>query len=161
VEPANFDPEQSLAMLLDRANRCIVNNLQRIFAASGHDITVEQWMILLLLWMHNGLSQQQIVQGTGKDKGTISPQIDALEKKNLLVRVPDPTDKRRNLLYLTRTGKNLEHELVPLGIQNIQQAQAGIPEDDMQTCKRVLRTLSKNLSAGYIGHLEYSLHANK
>lgn len=161
MDYANFDPEDSLAMLLDRANRSIANNLQRIFAAGGYDITVEQWMILLLLWMNNGLSQQQIAQGTGKDKGTISPQIDALEQKSLLVRVPDPTDKRRNLIYLTQAGKQLENELVPLGIQNMQQAQTGIAPEDMQTCKRVLRTLSGNLTAGSVGAAAYSLHTNK
>ena len=66
-------------MLLDRSTRDLGISLQRIFKNNGFDITVEQWMILLLLWKKNGRTQQEIANIIGKDKGTISPQIDGLE----------------------------------------------------------------------------------
>lgn len=50
----NFDENESLAMLLDRSTRDLGISLQRIFKDNGFDITVEQWMILLLLWKKNG-----------------------------------------------------------------------------------------------------------
>jgi len=143
-----FDENQSLAMLLDRATRFMGNNLRRIFVRNDFDITVEQWMILLLLWKENGQTQQQIANSIGKDKGTISPQIDGLEKRNIIVRIPDHNDKRQNLIYLTNKGKQLEEMLIPLGYENMQVAQCGIREEDLQVCKEVLRRVCENLKNG-------------
>jgi len=143
-----FDENQSLAMLLDRATRFMGNNLRRIFIRNDFDITVEQWMILLLLWKENGQTQQQIANSIGKDKGTISPQIDGLEKRNIIVRIPDQNDKRQNLIYLTNKGKQLEEMLIPLGYENMQVAQRGISVEDLRVCKEVLCKVCENLKNG-------------
>jgi len=79
-------------MLVDRSTRDLGVSLQRIFKNNGFDITVEQWMILLLLWKKNGRTQQEIANIIGKDKGTISPQIDGLEKRELIMRMQDQND---------------------------------------------------------------------
>lgn len=144
----NFNENESLAMLLDRSTRNVGINLQRIFKSKGFDITVEQWMILLLLWQQNGRNQQEIADIIGKDKGTISPQIDGLEKRGLIVRMRNKHDKRRNSIRLTRKGRELEKHLVPLGFINIEIAQQGIPEEDLKICKEVLRKICKNFEAG-------------
>lgn len=141
----NFNENRSLPLLLDRSNRLLTKNLRRIFASRGYTITAEQWMILLLLWQKNGRSQQEIADCIGKDKSTVSPQIDGLEKRNLILRVPDRKDNRRNFVWLTRKGKTLEDALIPLGFANIELAQDGISEMDLNTCKRVLRTICGNL----------------
>jgi len=140
----NFNENDSLVMLLDRSTRCMGINLQRIFKNKGFDITVEQWMILLLLWSRNGRTQQEIADRIGKDKGTISPQIDGLEKRRLIVRVQDDQDKRRNWIRLTRKGKALEEKLVPLGFANMAIAQQGIPEEDLKICRSVLQQVCRN-----------------
>ena len=144
----NFDENQSLAMLLDKSHRSLGINLQRIFKIYGFDITVEQWMILLVLWKENGQTQQKIANIIGKDKGTISPQLDGLEKRDLIMRFQDKNDKRRNVVCLTRKGKDLENDLIPLGFANIKIARYGIPEEDMKTCMEVLRKVCKNLEEG-------------
>ena len=135
-------------MLLDRSTRDLGISLQRIFKDNGFDITVEQWMILLLLWKKNGRAQQEIANIIGKDKGTISPQIDGLQKRDLIMRMQDQNDKRHNLICLTRKGRDMEEKLVPLGFTNIEVAQFGITEADMQTCKEVLRRICMNLEEG-------------
>ena len=144
----NFSETESLAMLLDRSTRDLGISLQRIFKNNGFDITVEQWMILLLLWKKNGRTQQEIANSIGKDKGTISPQIDGLEKRELIMRMQDQKDKRHNLICLTRKGRDMEESLVPLGFTNIEVAQYGITEEDMKTCKEVLRRICRNLEEG-------------
>lgn len=137
-------------MLLDRATRYIGINLQRIFKNKGFDITVEQWMILLLLWKQNSRTQQEIANIIGKDKGTISPQIDGLQKRKLIVRLQDQHDKRRNRIYLTRRGKALEDKLVPLGFANMKIAQHGIPEEDLKICRAVLQRVCRNFEPGTV-----------
>jgi DNA-binding MarR family transcriptional regulator len=144
----NFNENKSLAMLLDKSHRSLGMNLQRIFKLYGFDITVEQWMILLVLWKENGQTQQKIANIIGKDKGTISPQLDGLEKRDLVMRFQDKNDKRRNVVCLTQKGKDLENDLIPLGFANINIARYGIPEEDMNTCMEVLQKICRNLEEG-------------
>ena len=144
----NFDENKSLAMLLDKSHRSLGMNLQRIFKLYGFDITVEQWMILLVLWKENGQTQQKIANIIGKDKGTISPQLDGLEKRDLIMRFQDKNDKRRNVVCLTQKGKDLENDLIPLGFANINIARYDIPEEDMKTCMEVLQKICRNLEEG-------------
>lgn len=143
-----FNENDSLVMLLDRSTRYVGINLQRIFKHKGFDITVEQWMILLLLWSRNGRTQQEIADRVGKDKGTISPQIDGLQKRGLIVRVQDEQDRRCKWIRLTRKGKALEDKLVPLGFANMEIAQQGIPDEDLKTCRAVLQRVCRNFEEG-------------
>ena len=148
VDDTGIATNQSLAMLLDRARRLLGTSLQRLFTASGFDITVEQWMILLLLWKQDGLTQRQITGTIGKDKGTISPQLDGLERRGLVTRDTDPGDKRRRVVSLTAQGRALEQDLVPLGFANVRIASRDIPAAELATCKKVLCRVCNNLAWG-------------
>ncbi|MBM4311048.1 MAG: MarR family transcriptional regulator [Deltaproteobacteria bacterium] len=135
-----------LFLLLDQAGRAIIRRMQARLVNSGHDVTVEQWMILLLLWLQDGVSQQYIADFIGKDKGTISPQIDGLERRGLVTRKTGEQDRRQKLIFLTPVGRDLQDELIPIGIENMVEAQAGIDPQALAACKQVLRDLCANLS---------------
>jgi len=141
-----IDDNDVLCLLLDQASRAIVRRMQARLVHSGHDVTVEQWMILLLLWLQEGVSQQYIADFIGKDKGTISPQIDGLERRGLVTRRTGDQDRRQKLVYLTPVGRNLQDDLIPIGIENMAEAQAGIDPQALATCKQVLRELCANLN---------------
>ncbi len=134
-----------LFLLLDQACRAIIRRMQARLVSSGYDVTVEQWMILLLLWLQDGVSQQYIADFIGKDKGTISPQIDGLERRGLVTRKTGEQDRRQKLVFLTPVGRDLQNELIPIGIENMQEAQAGIDPRALAACKQVLRDLCANL----------------
>jgi len=140
------DDNDVLFLLLDRAGRAIIRRMQARLINSGHDVTVEQWMILLLLWLQDGVSQQFIADFIGKDKGTISPQIDGLERRGLVTRRTSRQDRRRKHVHLTPLGSGLQDELIPIGIDNMKEAQAGIDPQALTVCKQVLRDLCANLS---------------
>lgn len=135
-----------LLLLLDQACRAIFRRMQAQLVHSGCDVTVEQWMILLLLWIQDGVSQQYIAGYIGKDKGTISPQIDGLERRGRIKRRADKKDRRQKRVYLTPQGRYLQDELIPIGIDNMMEAQAGIDPQAMASCKQVLRDLCANLN---------------
>lgn len=135
-----------LFLLLDQACRAIIRRMQARLVSSGHDVTVEQWMILLLLWLQDGVSQQYIADFIGKDKGTISPQIDGLERRGLVTRMTAEQDRRQKLVFLTPVGRDLQDELIPIGVDNMMEAQAGIDPQALAICKQVLRDLCANLT---------------
>jgi len=135
----------SLLIILDRTARALERRLQSVFIKAGHNITVEQWMVMLLLWQQNGLFQQQIADGISKDKATVTRLINGLEKRNLIVRVPDKTDRRQKQIFLTNLGKQMEEDLILLSIENSRYAQEQIPPEDVQKCSDVLFQIYERL----------------
>jgi len=141
-----FDPNDSLATLLNKTTRSLSTRLQSIFTQAGFDVTSEQWMILILLWGEDGRSPYQIADIIGKDRAAVTRLIDGLERRNLVARISDKKDKRQKTVYLTAQGKAMEQNLIPLGLSNIKQAQAGINAKELEVCKEVLRKIYKNLT---------------
>ena len=142
-----FDPNDSLATLLNKTTRALSTRLQSLFTHAGFDVTSEQWMILILLWDEDGRYPCQIADIIGKDRAAVTRLIDGLEKRNLVVRINDKKDRRQKQIYLTPQGKTMETNLIPLGLSNIKHAQDGLNNKDLAVCKDVLRKIFKNLTS--------------
>ncbi len=126
--------------------RLMRNTIMKVFLESGFDITAEMWQILMMLWHKNGLSQQEIINCVGKEKTTITRIIHNMERRNLIIRVPDRKNLRNNIIYLTHYGKELREKLVPI-VENIQaNAIEGITDEENNLLKNILNKIQKNLS---------------
>lgn len=126
--------------------RLFRNTIMKVFLESGYDITAEMWQVLMMLWYKNGLSQQEIISCIGKEKTTITRIINNMERRNLIIRVPDRKNRRNNLIYLTHYGKELRNTLVPI-VENIQsKAISNLKEDEINELKRILKQIQNNLS---------------
>ena len=77
------------------------------------DLTFEQLMVLFILNGNEGQNISQIAERADRERTTISRMIDGLEKRNLVVRIPDKIDGRQKILYLTKLGKNRIDQLAP------------------------------------------------
>ncbi len=144
----DYQIDDSLGYIVGTASRAMVNRLNRNFAEGGFDVTVEQWAILVHLWQQDGQFQQQLAICSFKDKTSITRLIDGLEKRNLVVRIPDRLDRRQKLIYLTAKGRELRGALVKIALQSLQEAQQGICPEQLAICKEVLRQVSQNLHDG-------------
>lgn len=100
----------SFGQKLEIASRFMGNALNQRFRDSGLPVTLEQWAIINLLSVEEGLTQNQLAQFEGKDHTSISRLIDQLIKKEFVKRVPDAKDRRTNLIYLTDKGRELQDE---------------------------------------------------
>lgn len=137
----------SVGFYINYLSNVMRNSLTRAFQEQGYDITHAQWLILMMLWLKDGRRQNELTQIIYKEKTTITRVIDTLEKKNLLVRVPDQTDKRNKFVYLTKGGKELRNHLTPIVIELNKQASAGLSEIELETLKNVLNKIYSNLNA--------------
>lgn len=140
------DLEQSLFFLIKRTLRTFRGYMHRSFAKAGYDVTIEQWKVLRHLWCKDGQRQQDLADVVHKDKTGITRIVDSMEKRNLVVRIPDRSDRRQKLIYLTNKGKELQGELMQL-IQNIYlDAEQGIEPEYLDILKKVLTEINSNLS---------------
>ena len=99
------DISDNIMFLSGLITNTLANNINRSFREAGIEITIEQFSILALLWYKEGYNQQEIAVAMKRDKTTIARVIRNMFEKNLLVKVPDCNDRRNNLIYLTKKGK--------------------------------------------------------
>ena len=145
--PTRYNIEASLGSLVRRAERALINRLNHKFKSHGYDITTEQYRVLVNLWNIDGQNQQELAEAAHKNKTSLTRLINNLEKRNLVVRIPDKTDHRNKHVYLTPKGKKLPKELTQLAKETLREAQTGIPREAMATCKDVLRQVIRNLNS--------------
>ncbi|MCB0554920.1 MAG: MarR family transcriptional regulator [Phaeodactylibacter sp.] len=145
MKDISFSPLDSIIFLANRAGRLLANEVRRRADMDSLGLQSQHMGILVDLWQQDGVRQQDLAVSTIKDKGTIARALDALERDNVLVRVPDPADKRTNRIYLTHKGKMLKELLLPQAREVEADVLAGLSEDDLQACKRVLVHIYRKL----------------
>lgn len=145
MKDISFSPLDSIIFLTNRAGRLLANEVRRRADMDSLGLQSQHMGILVDLWQQDGVRQQDLAVSTIKDKGTIARALDTLERDNVLVRVPDPADKRTKRIYLTHKGKMLKEMLVPQAREVEADVVSGLSTDDLQACKRVLVHIYRKL----------------
>ena len=94
-----------LAYLFKHAERLMAE--LHLEALAPFDIHARDLGVLLAIDRCESASQQQVAESLGVDRTTMVAIIDALEAKGIIVRRPDPEDRRRNVVELTPAGQTL------------------------------------------------------
>ena len=144
TEEFKIDQQLVFAILNGKVSTAINRKLSRNFRQNGIEITPEQWTILLSLWEKDGITQQDLCNATFKDKPSMTRLIDNMEKQHLVVRISDKKDKRTNLVYLTKTGRELESQSFKIAISTLHEALQGITLDELKIGQEVLRKIFTN-----------------
>lgn len=134
-----------LDILTGKISSTINRSLLRAFAAGGLNISTEQWSVLAALWQKDKVTQQTLCDLTRKDKPSMTRLIDNLEKRNLVVRVSDPSDRRTNIIHLTEEGANMQAKANEIVQHVIDKALVGIDDDDLNQSRRLLLHIMDNL----------------
>lgn len=146
MKTTNYNLEESLGYVVGRARRAIANRLNHNFETAGHDVTCEQWAILMNLSRKDRQSQRELADCSCKDKTSITRLLDGLERRSLVVRTHGTQDARQKIIQLTPQGKKLQAQLLRLVKQTLLEAQAGIKAGEIAACKEVLKRISQNLA---------------
>jgi DNA-binding MarR family transcriptional regulator len=140
-----FKKGELYSFITGKASTAIARRLQKKFNTAGLNITIEQWSVLCHLWKEDGRSQQELCNGTFRDKPSITRLVDNLEKLNLVKRVATESDRRINLIYLTKQGQKLQEETMMLADETLNEALQTVPPERIDVCKEVLQIVYDNL----------------
>lgn len=111
TDPPNW-PEGTYSHRLMR----LVNLIAKPFFgryAEQHDISINEWRVVMLLAAHPGLTATEIAERSGMLLMNVSRAIRRLERMRRVTRSTDPTDRRRALLELTAAGQAIHDGLAP------------------------------------------------
>lgn len=145
MENIKLDLEVIFAILSGRVTLAINRHLRREFRQAEIEITPEQWTVLLYLWNKDGVTQQDLCNVTFKDKPSMTRLLDNMEKLYLVVRIPNPDDKRTNMIHLTKKGKEIKEIIRPITLSALKKAIKGLTEKEVETGERLFSTILKNI----------------
>lgn len=114
--------------------------------ANGCDLTFEQWLLLVKLNHQDGQSQNNLAYVTNRNKASLARLITALEKKNLVKRVPSKKDKRANQIFLTPNGQLFFDKTIPIVYQAFEIMQKDISPKEQELAIRILKKIQNNIS---------------
>ena len=142
---ASLKLHMNLGLLIRSAHNSMTERFVQNVFNSGLDISMDQWMILGPIWQLESPSQKELGEICFRDKPSITRIIDSLEKKSLVVRVPDQIDHRIKRVILTNAGKQLFYDVLPIMEKTREEVRGDIPEEEIQIFKNVLSKIIKNL----------------
>ncbi len=105
-----------------------------------------QEMILLLLWLEEGIPQSQIAACIKVEPPTATKMLQRMERAGLIERRPDPTDARVSLVYLTERGRALEQPVLDSWKQLEARTVANLSLTEQTLLHRLLAQVWTNLS---------------
>ena len=137
IETINF-------YLLDKAIRTYRNYSQKKIKENGLNITVDQWLIMKVLFENPNIPQIELAKRVFKDNASITRIIELLVKAKYLDRKTNPKDRRTSILRVTATGEQIIYRVQDLVLQNRKNAQAGISIEDLENLNRTLQKIILN-----------------
>ncbi len=137
---------KNIAADFNRVYMAMAGRLNEDLLAGGIDVTAEQVGIMILLWQRDGRTQHEMAEILEKDKASITRLLHGLEKRRLVRRVINGTDRRNKNIYLTRKGREIEKKTVAILKDVLIRAVGGIAQTDLDVCRDVLAKMTKNLA---------------
>lgn len=106
------------------------------------DITYPQYLVMMILWEHDGLPVNSIGEKLYLDSGTLTPLLKRLEAKGFISRKRKKEDERVVEVFITESGKALQLKACEIPGKLLQKIDAA-PEDWIDLKESVQKILNK------------------
>ncbi|QGG55118.1 MarR family winged helix-turn-helix transcriptional regulator [Paenibacillus sp. B01] len=131
--------DDSIGFLLGAAYRKV--SLTLLQQLRDWDITPEQWSMLARICERGGRIQRELGELTGKDKPTTTRILELLEAKGLIVKQPDPKDRRSQRIHATAQGERLLAETRPVERKALDIGLRALTEEDRAQLRQLLQRI--------------------
>ncbi|MHA1570299.1 MAG: MarR family winged helix-turn-helix transcriptional regulator [Alphaproteobacteria bacterium] len=131
-----------LSVLANTVSRSIANEYAQRFGLS-----VPEWRILAVLGRFAPLTASGICARTAMDKVAVSRGVARLTKAGLLKRRTDKDDRRRVLLEMSRAGRGVYRDIVPLALAREADLLAALSVEEVRQFDRLMEKLQGRADA--------------
>jgi len=118
----------------------------------GFGISYNEWVLLSHVIEHSGKNQKWYAENILKDKTTTMRVIDTLEKRGLILRVPDVHNRRQNLLRATEKGEALIGTTLSFVNGAVADLLRGIDRANLNAAVEVLERIGENMMSTAVDH---------
>ncbi len=109
------------------------------------DLTFEMYQVMRVLFEHKHLSQVEIAELLKKDKVSITFILDGLAKRGIVARQTNPTDRRRNIVTLTKNAFKIQSKIQTMAKELHEFASKELNDNTLQKITDGLLTMSKSI----------------
>lgn len=106
-------------------------------------VTVQQWAVIQQINQRTKATVAELSIQLDMDKPTVSGIVKRLEGKQLVSKVPHPSDQRSSLLLLTEAGKVILEECQRISEQILQKSLSVLSVEEQQTLNQLLTKINQ------------------
>jgi DNA-binding MarR family transcriptional regulator len=129
-----------LSVLTNRMSDAIARHYSERF-----DLGIPEWRVMALLGESPGISASEVAARTAMDKVQVSRAVAALTKAGRVERKPDGGDGRVTHLSLTRAGRTVYGQIVPLALKLEKTLLSALLPVERKTFVQLLTKLSRQV----------------
>ena len=101
---------------------------------------------LRVLASNDGMSQRDLAETLHLSRPSVTTMLHAMEDEGLITRRADEQDRRLTRVYLTKDGRQLEHEMHAGVADYIKHTVGALEPEEQQTLERLLNKLNDNIA---------------
>ena len=132
--------------LISRIKQVGTRIFARMLADSGIDsFNGAQGRILYVLWQNEDISISSLSAQTSLANTTLTNMLDRMENIGLIVRKPDPKDRRNKLIALTEKAKSLQDDYTRISQQMNEIYYTGFTDAEIMQFESYLQRILSNL----------------
>ena len=135
--------DNQLCFALYSASLAMTKRYKPLLEALG--LTYPQYLVMLVLWEHSGVTVSQLGERLFLDSGTLTPLLKRMEVAGHLLRIRSVQDERRVQITLTAAGRRLKTSAGRVPSCVVQAA--GCPLPELVALTRQLQALRTRLGA--------------
>lgn len=130
----------SIALTTKAVNRAFKKRMNGL----SLDLPADSFRLLMVIDYRGEVTQQDLADFMNKDKSAIMRLLDVMEEKELVLRSMDEEDKRKNIIAITKKGKEFLKEIILKERKMFKELGSGITAADMIIFNRVLFQIREN-----------------
>lgn len=116
-------------------------------ALAAYEVNGRLIAVLRMLAAHEPAPQGEVAKRMGVDRTTMVALIDELEGKGLVQRNQDPGDRRRNVIVLTETGRDVLWRSLETVQETERRFLAALSPDETKVFRKALQVLVRHDAA--------------
>ena len=136
---------KKIAVYINIVNCSLIKYFAKELTRNGINLTPEQYLVMDILWDAEVMSQQAIADIIQKDKNSVTKFIDSLEKKGLVYRQVNKTDRRVNNIVVSEEGMKLKARTTEVAIGMMRNVLKNIKEEDLMALDKVMNQIKENM----------------
>ena len=136
---------KKIAVYINIVNCSLIKYFAKELSRNDINLTPEQYLVMDILWDAEVMSQQAIADIIQKDKNSVTKFIDSLEKKGLVYRQVNKTDRRVNNIVVSEEGMRLKAKTTEVAIGMMRNVLKNIKEEDLMALDKVMNQIKENI----------------
>ena len=125
----------------------VKRNVHEKIEALDLDIAPMHVRVLKIITKKPQCTAVDIANFLDRDKAQVTRLLSALIKQELIVKEPNPEDKRSQYLAITAHGKAIVDQLTEVDSEMFEKMKIGIDSDELATFERVAKAMAQNLNS--------------